>query len=95
MKNVKLFEEFLNEGVLTHDGQTFKPKQEIHFRLKSDVISGVIKSIKLDKSKPEDSTIEVEHKGDSGITSSKSWKKETIYANQINVHDSFVSWEIK
>ena len=87
--------EILNEGVLTHDGQTFKPKQEIYFRLKGDVISGVIKSIKLDKSKPEDSTIEVEHKGDSGITSSKSWKKETIYANQINVNDAFASWEIK
>jgi len=95
MKHIKLFEQFVNEGVLTHDGQTFKPKQEIYFRLKGDVISGIIKSIKLDKSKPEDSTIEVEHKGDSGITSSKSWKKETIYANQINVNDTFASWEIK
>lgn len=95
MKHIKLFEQFVNEGILTHDGQTFKPKQEIYFRLKGDVISGVIKSIKLNKSKPEDSTLEVEHKGDSGITSSKSWKKETIYANQINVSNAYTDWKIK
>ena len=95
MKHIKLFEQFINEAVLTQGGQSFKPKQTIYFRLNGDVISGVIKSIKLDKSNPKDSKIEVEHKGDSGITSKKSWKKETIYANQINVNDRFANWEIK
>jgi oligoribonuclease NrnB/cAMP/cGMP phosphodiesterase (DHH superfamily) len=95
MKHIKLFEQFINEAkVLQQGGDSFKKGQTVNFRLNSEVISGIIKAISLNKKDPKSSKITIQHKGDKGVTSKNSWKTVEIYTDQLIVSDKYGDWII-
>jgi len=95
MKPIKLFEAFISESKFLHQGgDRFKKGQTVTFRLNSEVITGVIKKITLDKKDPKSSKITIEHKGDKGITSKNSWKTAEVFADQLVVSDEYGKWSI-
>ena len=95
MKYIKLFEQFISEAkVLQQGGDSFKKGQTVNFRLNSEVISGIIKAISLNKKDPKSSKITIQHKGDKGVTSKNSWKTVEIYADQLIVSDKYGDWNI-
>ena len=95
MKQVKLFEEFVNEEkFLQQGGDRFTKGQTVTFRLNSEAITGIIRKIALNKKDPKSSKITIEHKGDKGITSKNSWKTVDIFANQLVVSDTYGKWSI-
>lgn len=95
MKHIKLFEQFINEAkVLQQGGDSFKKGQTVNFRLNSEVISGIIKAISLNKKDPKSSKITIQHKGDKGVTSKNSWKTVEIHADQLIVSDKYGDWSI-